>query len=405
MQSEVTAGGVSGRIPHLPGSRYAQELGRDSRDMRFAPELEREFLAFYMVERRTHVRSFNPIVFALLVLAWAASFASEPASFGTHLRLAIIAAAYAVMVWAAFSRHYERLYLKVAGYASLVVALFAAIEVGHQVARGAGEYFGLLTPYTIGLYFLAAILYRTALQANVIMVIAFATTLAYRGAAPGKVIELSSILAGMALIGGIAFRHQAIRFRRSFLERGLIAELAARDGLTGLKNRRAFDEYLTRTWQQALRDRRPLALMLIDVDHFKRFNDCYGHQAGDQALQRIGQVVDGFARRPLDVAARYGGEEFAVILFDVPREQAVQIAEQICEAIRKLAIPHAGEDPGVITISIGVAIVRPTLERSPEGAMQLADEGLYAAKHDGRNRVRALESEHQSLSTGNFRAL
>jgi len=205
------------------------------------------------------------------------------------------------------------------------------------------------------------------------------------------------------MIGGLAFRNQGIRFRRTFLERGLIAEMAARDGLTGLKNRRAFDEHLTRTWQRALRDRRQLTLVMIDVDHFKKFNDRYGHQAGDEALQRIAAVVDSFARRPLDLAARYGGEELVLILFDLSRQHAEQLAELVRAGVQNLQVSHIDHAPGVATISLGVAIVHPTLERSPEGAVQLADEALYAAKREGRNRVRIFESEYQGLSTGIFR--
>jgi diguanylate cyclase (GGDEF)-like protein len=173
-------------------------------------------------------------------------------------------------------------------------------------------------------------------------------------------------LSGAGAIGGLAFRHQGIRFRRTFLEHGLVSEMAARDGLTGLKNRRAFDEQLGSTWQQAIRDGRPLVLMMIDVDYFKRFNDRYGHQAGDNALQRIASVIDGFARRPLDLAVRYGGEEIAVLLFDVSREHAEKIAEQLRRAVQDLGIEHADSKPAnVVTVSLGVALVRPTLDRNP----------------------------------------
>ena len=178
--------------------------------------------------------------------------------------------------------------------------------------------------------------------------------------------------------------------------------MAARDGLTGLRNRRAFDEHLGRVWQQALRDRRTLIVMLADVDEFKQFNDRYGHQAGDEALQRIAAAIDGYAKRPLDLAARYGGEELAVILYDASRDMATDIAGQMRAAVHALGI-HDGSRRGRITISIGVAVVRPTLERSPAGAIQLADEALYAAKQEGRNRVVVLDREQHEISTGVFK--
>lgn len=394
--------------PHIPGSRYAAELGKGVRVMRFPPELEREYHAFYLAERRSHVRSFNVIMLALVALALLASLLSEVTrnDIAHYVRVSVIGCAYLVLVWAAHSKYYERVYLKAASLASLLIALIGAVEIAYRINAGSGELFALLTAYSIGLFFLAGILYHAALQANVVMAFALATTLAILGEPAAEVAYLTAILAGTGAITGVAFRHQGTRFRRSFLERGLIAEMAARDGLTGLKNRRAFDEHLTRTWQQALRDRRPLVVMLIDVDDFKEFNDHYGHQAGDDALQRIAAVVDGFAKRPLDLAARYGGEEFAVIVFDVPRTLAAKLAEQLRAAVQNLGIEHDGQVSAglvTVTISVGIAIVRPRLERSPDGAVQLADEALYAAKRAGRNRVVIRESEYDELSTGVFK--
>jgi diguanylate cyclase (GGDEF)-like protein len=393
------------RVPHLPGSRYAAELNRQGRDMRFPPELEREYHAFYLAERRAHVRTFNVIMSVLVGIALLSSMlqAKFQGDIAQHVRIILIGLVYLTLSWAAYSRHFERVYLKTAALGSLIIALVAAIEVAYRVKAGSGELFALLTAYSIGLYFLAGILYRAALQANLVLVVAFCATLAMLGVPLSKVISLTAILAITAAIVGVAFRYQGIRFRRSFLERGLISEMAARDGLTGLKNRRAFDEHLTRTWQQALRDRRPLLVMMIDVDHFKKFNDRYGHQAGDDALQRIATVVDEFSKRPFDLAARYGGEELAVLLFDVPREHGTRMAEQLRAAIQNLQVEHLDSETGVVTISIGVAVVRPTLERSPDGALQLADEALYAAKRDGRNRVIIFEREYDTLSTGSFR--
>jgi diguanylate cyclase (GGDEF)-like protein len=375
--------------------------------MRFAPEMEREYLLFYLAERRSHVRFFNAVMGALVLSALLASLLLEHQNAGLwqYSRLGGITAAYFALAWIARSRYYERAYLKSAYFASLLIALLAAIEVASWIAAGVGELFALLTLHSLGLYFLAGILFRQALQANLVMVFALAATLLLLGVPAAKVAYLTGILAGAGAIGGLAFRHQGIRFRRTFLEHGLVTEMAARDGLTGLKNRRAFDEHLIGTWKQALRDRRPLAVMLIDVDDFKPFNDRYGHQAGDDTLQQIAAVIDGFAKRPLDIAARYGGEELAVILFDVTREHAEKIAEQLREAVQACGIEHRDSTgAGVVTVSIGVAIVRPQLERSPDGIVQLADEALYKAKKEGRNRVLVFESEYAALSTGKFKA-
>jgi diguanylate cyclase (GGDEF)-like protein len=202
----------------------------------------------------------------------------------------------------------------------------------------------------------------------------------------------------------IAGRHVEKWSRTAFLESHLVEELAQHDALTGTKNRRVFDEYLVRLWQQALDDRRALAILLIDVDHFKAYNDRYGHQAGDQVLRRVAQAAQRLVRRPLDVLTRYGGEEFAAILYDVDGNQAQDIAERIRRAVGELAIEHRGSRTSKgLTISVGVAVVEPTFERNPRGALQLADQALYEAKVRGRNRVELMdEAQHRMLVTGVF---
>jgi diguanylate cyclase (GGDEF)-like protein len=385
-------------------SRYASQLSKGTGEMRFPPDLEREYHGFYLSERRSHVRSFNLIMSVLTGCAFASSLLSHDlADSLQRWRLGAIALTYLLLLWICYSRRFDHIYLASASRASLLIAVVGAIEIANRIALGHAELLALLTTYSIGLYFLAGILFHAASRANVVLIVAFMLALALLGEPPSEVAYLTGILAATALIGGVSFRYQGVRFRRSFLERGLIAELAARDGLTGLKNRRAFDEHLTRAWQQALRDRRQLGLLMIDVDCFKNFNDRYGHQAGDEALQKIATVVSECTRRPLDLAARYGGEELTVILFDVTRTYVVQIAEQIRAAVENLGIEHLDSTAAnVVTITIGIAIVHPTLERSPEGSVQLADEALYSAKHAGRNRVAVFESEYDGLSTGTF---
>ncbi len=131
---------------------------------------------------------------------------------------------------------------------------------------------------------------------------------------------------------------------------------------------------------------------MIDIDHFKAYNDRYGHQAGDQTLRRVAQTAQTFVRRPLDVLARYGGEEFAAILYDVDRDQAMGIADQIHRAVREMALSTVGSRTSrAVTISIGVAVIHPTFKRNPRGSLQLADQALYEAKARGRNRVQFMD--------------
>jgi diguanylate cyclase (GGDEF)-like protein len=173
---------------------------------------------------------------------------------------------------------------------------------------------------------------------------------------------------------------------------GKLATLSATDGLTGLANRRHFDETLASEWDRACRTGLPLAVLMIDVDHFKKFNDCYGHQAGDECLRRIAAVLQGGTRRSSDLAARYGGEEFSIVLANTDSETACQLAEAVRLAIEELALPHAQSSAGTVTVSIGVAIHHAGNAGAVTNLLRAADDALYMAKDGGRNRV------HLSLS-------
>jgi diguanylate cyclase (GGDEF)-like protein len=212
------------------------------------------------------------------------------------------------------------------------------------------------------------------------------------------------LLAGGVAACVIAILHLERISRQSFLEGRIIAELAQRDPLTGTRNRRVFDEHLELLWQQAVVNGRALALLLIDIDHFKAYNDFYGHQAGDLALRQVAQTIQKLIHRPLDILTRYGGEEFAVILYDVDDEQAGSIADRIRTVVGELNIEHRASGPfSRVTISVGVAALQPTADRSPSGALQLADQALYEAKRQGRNRVEFMgELQHDMLETGVF---
>lgn len=160
------------------------------------------------------------------------------------------------------------------------------------------------------------------------------------------------------------------------------------DGLTGVFNRRYFDERLGSEWQRSSRNQLPLSLVLIDIDHFKRFNDAQGHQAGDDCLRKVAQAIKTGLKRPADVAARYGGEEFACILPETDLGGALVVANQLEQGVRQLSIPH-GQSPTApcVTVSLGLAVRG---AGSPEPIAELlarADRQLYRAKGEGRSRV------------------
>jgi diguanylate cyclase (GGDEF)-like protein len=182
-----------------------------------------------------------------------------------------------------------------------------------------------------------------------------------------------------------------VRTHVELKRRGDILEnLSMRDGLTGIANRRRFDDSLARAWRQSVRNATPLSLIMADIDHFKAYNDTYGHLAGDECLRAVAQTLAGALKRPGDLAARYGGEEFAIILEDTTQAGAAFLAESMREAVLALAMGHEGSKAAeVVTVTLGVATAVPRPGQSPDALLALADHKLYEAKLAGRNRVLA----------------
>lgn len=172
-------------------------------------------------------------------------------------------------------------------------------------------------------------------------------------------------------------------------ERKELHGLAFQDGLTGLFNRRHFDRELEFQWRQEVRADSGsfLAVVMVDVDAYKRYNDHYGHQAGDDCLRTIAQAIASSSRRPTDVISRYGGEEFALILKETDQQGALVVAERIRRAVENLRIPHPASSTGVVTVSLGVAAQRPSGGDDGRSLVAAADRALYAAKRRGRNRA------------------
>jgi two-component system chemotaxis family response regulator WspR len=186
-------------------------------------------------------------------------------------------------------------------------------------------------------------------------------------------------------------RTASLRAANEQLER-----LAALDGLTRIANRRAFDEALPRVWAEHRRHRTSVAVVLCDIDHFKRYNDRHGHPAGDQALIEVAAALAGVSRRGSDLVARYGGEEIVMLLPDADAEGARRMATAALEAVRALALPHGDPQAGpFVTVSFGAAAAVPDAS-GPEELVARADRALYRAKEAGRNRV---ETDGSGVST------
>lgn len=187
------------------------------------------------------------------------------------------------------------------------------------------------------------------------------------------------------LIAGSWLLVAAIRTRVSATER--LMSLSVTDGLTGLSNRRALDAKLASEWRRARRSHNPMSILFVDIDHFKHFNDAYGHAVGDDVLRAVAKNIGGHTRRDADMAARYGGEEFAVVLPDTDAATAAVMAEQVRRDVERLHIAHEGSARGMVTVSVGAATGLASECDSAETILKAADEQLFVAKQSGRNRI------------------
>jgi len=387
-----------------PDSPYAIELQRNAANRRFCPRLEAEYGRARLMEGRALVRVTCALAVLVAILRGVEQAVRGSWNASLVVAFGLVIASSAVLAAIAWSPAFERVYLPLARIVVPLRNTLVAAHIAAAAARGQLEVLMALPVMLVGPFFFFGLRFPTALAAGLLTIVSFLTAALFCGLALPVVIHCGVFLALAVIACAMAARHFERRSRTGFLEDGLIADLAQHDALTGMKNRRVFDEHLAHLWQQAVQDRRVIAVLVLDVDHFKAYNDRYGHLAGDLALRRVAQTIQRFVRRPMDLMARYGGEEFAAILYDVEADQAKEVAERIRRAVAELAIEHRDSRTAVaVTISVGVAVVNATADRSARGALQLADQALYEAKVRGRNRVELRDDEeYRSLVTGVF---
>jgi diguanylate cyclase (GGDEF)-like protein len=398
---------VSPRSPDFsafPESPYAAALrgGRDG--LQFDGTMEAEYLQARLWDSRTLIRAACLLGVMLVAQRAIGRFLTGSWHEPVVITLAFVLMTTVALVVLSWSRLFERRYQPLAQVIVPARNAIAAIPIAAGAAAGHFELLLFLPLMVVGPFFFLGLRFRVALMSALLMLASFSIAAVVAGLAVPFVARSAIFLALCIVACAVSARHLERWCRTSFLESRLITELVELDPLTGAKNRRVFDEQLARLWQQAIEDRRKLAVLLIDVDHFKAFNDRYGHQAGDQALRRVAQALRALVNRPLDVVTRYGGEEFAVLLYDMNAAQAEQIAEQMRRAVTDLAIEHrASRTCATVSVSVGVAAIEPGIARKPRGATQLADEALYEAKMRGRNSVVVLDdNQYKLLVTGVF---
>ena len=374
-------------LEHIEHSAHADALRRMRGATLFAPALEREYRKVHLERMRPRLKTW----FGLMVLLdlCLTSFQlphaglSDPLSYVPLALLFPSAVVLAIVAWTAlYYRLYSRIGPILVGIHSAALAIIAAqwatmglsTEIGTQM---------------VATFYFYGLLFRQALATCAFVTLVFFSVCLFEGTPRGELPRDMMVLLVSGSICAALYWEMERSYRRSFLESRIISELSARDGLTNLMNRRTFDERLLALWRQAMREEHTIAVLMIDVDHFKLYNDTFGHIAGDVALRSLAQLIQQFARRPLDVAARYGGEEFAIILYDPAPDCVTEIMERLVLAVRTMKIPHATHSnaAAVLSVSVGGCVLVPTPARSPDALVRTADEALYEAKRGGRDRA------------------
>ena len=394
--------------PDNYGSPYADQLRRGFAGLKFAGLLEKEFREFYIGQNLPRARLSGFIALILVLAVTCIDLLLGPDEGGTlnTLRLGVLCPLLILLGVAISLPGTQRFYSEFVAVGVTLIG-FVVTYIAHLGALAGSSYLlaGLVVVVLYGCLFLGLLFNVAVAIAGILVAAHFATGLAV-GLPFDALCYTTAILGGAAVIGGISTYNLEYALRTNFLETRVLNELAERDGMTGLYNRRIFDNYAERLWRQSRREGTSIAIIFVDIDFFKLYNDLYGHQAGDDCLKRIAKCIARGAKRPFDFAARYGGEEFVLVLYGPPDDYARTVPEQIRREVLELAIPHAGSQAAKhVTVSVGLALAKPETSRSLMGAIQAADEALYQAKREGRNRVVFKDSDSDDVETGNFRVI
>ncbi|HUR40276.1 MAG TPA: GGDEF domain-containing protein [Verrucomicrobiae bacterium] len=384
------------RVPESPPSRLAllqQQQAEGYWSLRFRPELEPEYRVDHLAD--VVPRRLMLLVSALILIGAVplldAMFLHPPTGFAARSHLVQYAFMIPALLLAGLCTLWTPL-RRVSEIAALLAAFVVSAGVIYQ--RQLGAAYGHIVPSEL----VAVVLTGTAVMAG-LRTAYFAPTVALIVALSSwselrtfggvnstyYVILAQSMLGAIAMIGAAM---QEFHSCASWLQRKLLEELTLRDPLSGLVNGRGLREVYPRVFATAMREHRPLLTIAVDIDHFKAYNDHYGHLTGDDTLRRVASALARHGRRGNDIAARSGGEEFVLVWYDVIPEHAARLLEAMRQEVERLNIRHAGiGERGVVTVSIGAVCAVPGPRTEPESLLRQSDEQLYRAKQRGRNCV------------------
>ena len=389
-------------------SLYEDQLLQGFGSLRFVDFLESDFRATFLSDNFYKSRMVIGLSLAVVIIMTALNSMSDVAQSETPLMakygLMIMLPALLLTMAVSFLPN-KSIYSVCLAFCGLAIGIAGTFVDVQASAMGQGYYFAGQIGWILMIWTMFGMLFLpTAILCAAVSLFYIAVAIAV-GLPTEEIFMESFMLLNVNLLGGYSCYKIEYGARQVYLDSHILSERADRDGMTNLYNRRAFDEQMERLWRQSRREKTQLTLMLIDIDKFKDFNDLNGHQAGDDALKKVGRTISNSIQRPFDLAARYGGEEFALILYGQPSENVLTLPEKLRAAVEELNIEHkSGADKGRLTVSIGAAVVSPESHRSLAGAIQMADEALYQAKESGRNCVVVHQTANTTLETGRFRA-
>jgi diguanylate cyclase (GGDEF)-like protein len=387
-------------------SLYEDQLHTGFESLRFGDFLENEFRDDYLRENFQKSRLVIGLALIVVVVVTMINLYSNkgPSPIMGRFGLSLMTPMLLVAMIASYSGH-RFLYQSLLALSALVIGVAGAVVDVQASLAGQGYYFAGQIGWIFIIWSMLGLLFSAATGLCAVVSIIYMGCASFVGLPSEQLFFEGFMLLNVNLLGGYSCYKIEYASRRTFLESRILSQLAERDGLTGLYNRRAFDEYMERIWRQSRRENHQLTIMLIDIDHFKPYNDFYGHQAGDDALKQVAGVIATGVNRPLDLAARYGGEEFALVLYGSDLEYIQEMPDRLRRDVLDLGTVHeAATHTKLLSISIGVAVVNPDTNRSLAGAIQMADEALYQAKEEGRNRVIVKQTGTTEIETGRFRA-
>ena len=387
------------------------KTGLEIERLRFAPEAEAEFQTYFVQRSLARARWATAIYLALVAVVTAINMRGSMAPLAEALqqpiyllRLGVACPALVLILAATVIPELQRHYQWITAIAVVATGMSVMAISGIAAAAGLPQFqMGDVLVVVYATLFLG-LLFRAVLIVASALMLSFIGIGLFLGVSTDHLIFASSVVFATTLMCVLSALRMERLLRANFIENRLLNDIAERDGLTGLYNRRMFDNLTTRLWLQAQRDQAALQVILVDIDHFKAYNDLYGHQAGDTCIRRVASIIARAAKRPLDFCARYGGEEFALVLYSPSGAEPTSLPEQIRRDIMSLDIPHANADgTPMLTVSIGSATAQPDTKRSLAGLIQTADEALYRAKQLGRNRVLHVDSSESETPTGTFK--